>query len=398
MYDHIVSAFFGTPWALELNKYRAIADLIRLRASGGHVDAETVAAIVGAARQPAGRSQAGAVAVIPVYGVISPRASLLTESSGGTSAQAVGQMIDQATADPAIASIVLEFDSPGGSVTGMTELAAKIRNARANKRIVSHVNALAASAGYWLASQADEVVSTPSGLVGSIGVYTEHQDVSRAMDAIGVTPTLISAGEYKVEGNPYEPLGDEARAAMQRTVDEVYGVFVGDVARGRGVSASLVRAEYGKGRVLSAKDALAAGMIDRIATLDETIARAGAGQVRARGARAETMQGTIDADQAARRRGEALTWGAGDHWDHSLARSAGLRLKRVAPDGFAEYGPEAEGDYWECTDCHTGPVAAPWANQETVDRLRAEYDNKPGAVHVALDDRAARLRLAEAGA
>lgn len=338
MYDHIVSAFFGSPWALEITKYRAIADLIRLRASGGMVDAETVAAIVGATRQPAGRTQAGAVAVIPVYGVISPRASLLTESSGGTSAQAVGQMIDQAAADPAIASIVLEFDSPGGSVTGMTELAAKIRNARANKRIVSHVNALAASAGYWLASQADEVVSTPSGLVGSIGVYTEHHDVSRAMDAIGVTPTLISAGEYKVEGNPYEPLGDEARAAMQRMVDDVYGVFVGDVARGRGVSAALVRAEYGKGRVLSAKDALAAGMIDRIATLDETIARAGAGQVRARGARADA----------------SITLGS----------EADVALVDIV--GAAERG--------ELVD-------AP----ESVDMA-------------ALDDRAARLRLAEAGA
>lgn len=293
MYDHIVSAFFGSPWALELNKYRAIADLIRLRASGGHVDAETVAAIVGAARQPAARTQAGAVAVIPVYGVISPRASLLTESSGGTSAQAVGHALDQAIADPSISSVVLEFDSPGGNSTGMTELAAKIRNARASKRIVSHVNALAASAGYWLASQADEVVSTPSGLVGSIGVYTEHHDVSRALDAEGITPTIISAGEYKVEGNPYEPLTDEARASFQKMVDDVYAVFVGDVARGRGVSASLVRAEYGRGRVLSAKDALAAGMIDRIATLDETIARVASGRVLTRGTRADASTVTV---------------------------------------------------------------------------------------------------------
>lgn len=290
MYAHIVNAFFGSPWALELTKYQAIADLIRLRASGGQVDAETVAAIVGAARQPAARTQ-GAVAVIPVYGVISPRASLLTESSGGTSAQAVGHAIDQATADPSVASIVLEFDSPGGNVTGVTELAAKIRRATATKPVVAHVNAMAASAGYWLASQATEVVSTPSGLVGSIGVYTEHMDVSRSLEAAGVTPTIISAGEFKVEGNPYAPLSDEARAAMQRMVDEVYGSFVADVARGRGVSPAVVRSDYGRGRVVSAKEALRAGMVDRIATLEETIAQvAGRSPSRAARANAETLE------------------------------------------------------------------------------------------------------------
>ena len=229
----------------------------------------------------------GIIALIPVYGVISPRASLLTESSGGTSAMAVGQAIDQAVADPAVASILMEFDSPGGNSVGMTELAAKIRSARGVKPVVAHVNAMAASAGYWLASQADEIVATPSGLVGSIGVYTEHRDISRALDAEGITPTIISAGDHKVEGNPYEPLSDEARADLQKMVNDVYAVFVGDVARGRGISASVVRSDYGRGRVLSAKDALAAGMIDRVATLEETIQRVVSGKVATRGARAD---------------------------------------------------------------------------------------------------------------
>ena len=377
-YQHIVNAFFGSPWALELNKYRAIADLIRLRAAGGHVDAETVAAIVGAARQPSGRTQAGAVAVIPIYGVISPRATLMTESSGGTSAQAVAYALDQALAEPSVASIVLEFDTPGGNVTGMTELAAKIRNARGQKRIVSHVNALAASAGYWLASQADEVISTPSGLVGSIGVYTEHLDMSRALDAEGVTPTIISAGEHKVEGNPYEPLSDDARASIQKMVDDVYGVFVGDVARGRGVSASLVRAEYGKGRVLSAKDAKAAGMIDGIATLEETIARAGTGQVRARGARAE-MDIT---------KWEVFTqWGATDHIDHSVVFTRGMAESPGAVWMESYHDPRL--DRWECKDCGTGPVPPPWARAEVYE---------PVVDMASLDDREARLRLAGLGA
>ncbi|MDP3909656.1 MAG: S49 family peptidase [Gemmatimonadales bacterium] len=272
-YEHIARAFFGQPWALMPEKLHAIADLIRLRAAGGHVSAEEIAAVVGAARQPAPRQSGGMVAVIPVYGVISPRATLMTESSGGTPAELVGRALDAALADPAVGSILMEFDSPGGSVVGMTELAAKIRATNATKPVTAHVNALAASAAYWLASQAGEVVVTPSGMVGSIGVFTEHADLSRALDAEGITPTLISAGKYKVEASPYEPLSADARAALQKMVDDVYGMFVADVAKGRRVSASAVRSGFGEGRVVSAKDAGVLGMVDRIASFDDTLAR-----------------------------------------------------------------------------------------------------------------------------
>src|SRR5581483_8663120 len=90
------------------------------------------------------------------------------------------------------------------------------------------------SAAYWLASQAHEIVASPSSEVGSVGVYQLHRDVSKAMDAAGVKHTLVSAGKYKVEGNPYEPLAGEARDAVQQVVDDYYGMFVKAVADGRG--------------------------------------------------------------------------------------------------------------------------------------------------------------------
>ncbi|MGU3494221.1 S49 family peptidase [Xanthobacteraceae bacterium A53D] len=145
-----------------------------------------------------------------------------------------------------------------------------------DKRIVAHINALAASAAYWLASQADEVVVTPSGRAGSIGVYTVHEDVSAALDKAGVKRTYISAGEYKVEGNETEPLPDEAREYIQARVNESYRLFVADVASGRGVSPEHVLAEFGKGRVFGSAELLKRGMVDSIATLDETLARLGA--------------------------------------------------------------------------------------------------------------------------
>lgn len=104
-------------------------------------------------------------------------------------------------------------------------------------------------------------------------MFSPHNDISSLKEKIGVKTSLISAGKYKVEANPYEPLSDEARAHIQETVDDYYGMFIGDVAKARGVEASAVRAGYGEGRMLTAKRALKAGMVDRIETFDETAAR-----------------------------------------------------------------------------------------------------------------------------
>jgi ClpP class serine protease len=104
-------------------------------------------------------------------------------------------------------------------------------------------------------------------------VFTYHVDYSQAMEEMGIKVTYIAAGKYKVEANPDEPLSDEARDHIQGLVDADYDLFIADVGRGRQVSAATVRSDFGQGRVLTASDAKAAGMIDRVATADETIRR-----------------------------------------------------------------------------------------------------------------------------
>jgi len=169
--------------------------------------------------------------------------------------------------------VVLDVDSPGGAVNGVEELADEMLRARGQKPVVAVANTLAASAAYWIATAADEVVVTPSGEVGSIGVFAVHEDFSAALEAAGIRVSLVSAGKYKMEGNPYEPLGDEGRAALQERVDDYYGMFVGAVARGRGVAAKDVREGFGQGRLVGARQAVELGMADRVATLDETLDR-----------------------------------------------------------------------------------------------------------------------------
>ncbi|MCC7371633.1 MAG: S49 family peptidase, partial [Chloroflexi bacterium] len=143
-----------------------------------------------------------------------------------------------------------------------------------------------ASAAYWIASSADEIVVTPSGEVGSIGVFTAHEDISAALEAEGVTVTLISAGKYKTEGNPFEPLSEEARGAIQARVDDYYSMFVRAVARGRGVKPADVRGGFGQGRVVGADEAVRLGMADRVGTMAQTVERL-AGRRGGAGSRAE---------------------------------------------------------------------------------------------------------------
>jgi signal peptide peptidase SppA len=215
-------------------------------------------------------------AVIPVFGILVNRVASLDISETGTGVDALAQQFRQALANPDVRSIVLLFDSPGGSVYGIDEFAQEIFAARDQKRIVAQIDPLAASAAYYLASQASEIAVTPSGEAGSIGVRMMHQDLSKALEAKGIKVTNISAGKYKTEGNPFEPLGEDAQAFMQQRVNDYYDSFVKAVARGRGVKSSEVKNGFGEGRVLGSAEARKLGMVDRVATFDETLARLGA--------------------------------------------------------------------------------------------------------------------------
>jgi len=255
------------PWAM----YPAALDRMAHAASAGPVDMDALPP----ARQA---SRSGSIAVLPIYGVIRQKGPTFTDllfEDGGTSTEAFGKVFRQMIADPDVKAIVFDINSPGGSVYGTQELATEILKARGSKPIIAVVNSFGASAAYWIASAADEIVITPSGETGSIGVWLLHIDWSEWAKQKGLKFTYISAGKYKVEGNEDEPLSEEARAFLQEGVNEYYDAFVGGVAKGRGTSASAVRSGYGEGRVFGAKRALSMGMVDRIATLQETLKRLG---------------------------------------------------------------------------------------------------------------------------
>lgn len=296
-YTHVLNAVAQTAWAILPETLETIKEIVAMRAEGMSFTQEEIRERIGAdfeqpqpflvAARGGGQARGGAVAVLPMCGVLMPRATMMSQFSGGTSLQEFGSMLREAVNNPDVGSILIDIDSPGGSTSLVAETAALVREANASKPVYAIANVMAASGAYWICSQARELIVSPSGMVGSIGVFTTHDDISAMAEKAGVKRTYISAGKKKVAGNPFEPLSDEARADIQAMVDDFYGLFVTDVASGRGVSPKDVRDGFGQGGVETAKKAVKAGMADRVATFEQTIARLVRGGG-APGARADT--------------------------------------------------------------------------------------------------------------
>jgi signal peptide peptidase SppA len=242
------------------------ADFVNLRARPGGPASRQAGAVV------------GGIQVLPLHGLISQRGDLLEAIFGGGSAStdAFSRALRGALADDAVGGVLIDVDSPGGSVYGVGELAAEIYAARAVRPVFAVANSLAGSAAYWIASSASQMFASPGAEVGSVGCYALHTDLSVALEREGIKTTLISAGKFKTEGASTSPLGAEAKGAIQDRIDQYYGAFTRSVARGRGVSVDAVRNGMGQGRIVGAGKAVSENMIDGVATFDQVVAKLGA--------------------------------------------------------------------------------------------------------------------------
>ena len=248
---------------------------------------------------------------------------------------------------------MLDIDSPGGDVDGVDELAAEIYAARKQKKIIAVSNCLCASAAYYLASQASEIVVSPSSLTGSIGVYTMHEDDSAMHEAMGVKLELIKFGENKAEGNNLGPLTDSARAHMQEMVDTYGNAFERAVARGRGIKQDEVHNKFGQGRVFDAKTAVRIGMADRVGTLADVLSTP------ALSTSAQWSPGAVcgqDASSRRRQRGRRLSLNSRMRHELLMAENGAVaapnRDKKRALDG------DADDCGCDCVPCDGGDCDA----------------------------------------
>lgn len=207
------------------------------------------------------------IAVLNISGVLNYRAGMFADSSGGQSIERTQTEFRNLLAREDVGSIVLNIDSPGGSVAGIMEFADEI--ATAKKKVVAIANPTAASAAFWLFSAASEKYVIPSGQVGSVGVIAVHQDSSEAEEKAGLKTTIVSAGKYKSEW--VKSPDAEALNYLQSQVDSYYNDFISALAKFNGISTKYVEEHFGQGRMLRAQPAKDNKMVNKVMTFDQLI-------------------------------------------------------------------------------------------------------------------------------
>lgn len=224
------------------------------------------------------------VAVVPLIGAMVRRAGPFARMFGIAGTDSTRLAIESALADDEVEQILLRIDSPGGSVSGIDQLADVV--AAATKPVTAISEGMIASAAFYVASQADRIVVGRTDLVGSIGTRMLLFDVSKAFEEKGIEAVAIDSGEFKSAGATGTVITEAHRADFQRIVDFFFNDFVDAVSRGRGMTAKAVR-EVGDGRMFTPDEARASGLIDGVATLQDTLAslRAPARSTRAARAR-----------------------------------------------------------------------------------------------------------------
>lgn len=233
-----------------------------------------IGADVGARKAPGAAKPERGIAIVPIAGGLTRRGNFISDVLGWSTYDGIAATVEKFAAMRDVERIVLQVDSPGGTVHGAEDAARAVADAAKVKPVIAVADGLMASAAYWVASGATEIVAAPGSELGSIGIVTVHFDHSKELEQDGIVATMLTAGEHKGEMHPFAPLSDGDRQAIQRRLDAQYQLFAGAVARGRRVSVDRVRTGFGRGRMLPAPDALREGLADRMGRLVDVVADA----------------------------------------------------------------------------------------------------------------------------
>jgi signal peptide peptidase SppA len=215
----------------------------------------------------------GQDALIAVSGPLSYRLDFWAWLSGGSSYIGISNQIQLAINDPNVTRIVMVFDTPGGEIVGLQETAELISSSP--KEVVAVVDPCCASAGLWLASQANRIVSMPSGETGSLGVQCIVANYAKYYENLGVDVKVFRAAisPDKNLGHPAEEMSEKAINYFQERVDLCGQKFVAAVAKGRGVDEAQVLEQFGQGKMLWADEAVKVKLIDEVGSLADVLSQ-----------------------------------------------------------------------------------------------------------------------------
>lgn len=267
---HLAARLFGAPLLIHRPKLDVILSVLGSRVGLADLSAPTgfVQPERSAALADTGGAQSG-IAVIPIYGTLVRRTQGLEAQSGLTSYAGIAQSLETALADPGVAAILLDIDSPGGESSGVFDLADRIRAATAIKPVWAVANDMAFSAAYALGSAASRLIVSRTGGVGSIGVIAMHVDQSVKDQQDGIAYTAVFAGDRKNDLNPHAPISGEAHSFLQGEVNRIYDLFATTVAKHRGMGVNTIKST--QAALYFGADAVASGLADDVGTLDDAI-------------------------------------------------------------------------------------------------------------------------------
>lgn len=211
------------------------------------------------------------VAVISIVGSLVNRGAWIGAYSGLVSYEGIAAQVRDAVADDEVHSIILDIDSPGGEALGAFALADVIRDARTTKRVVAVVNDMAASAGYAIASAADEVVVSNSSVVGSIGVIMLRMDRTEQFANEGIKTYVFSAGKYKTDGHPLTEMSEAEALRFGTEIQQFYDLFVGSVVAGRGGRITEEQVRKTEAGIYIGKTSIEAGLADRVGSFSSVL-------------------------------------------------------------------------------------------------------------------------------
>jgi signal peptide peptidase SppA len=281
-FAHVAGRLFNTPLALRPEKAEMLCAALVDRMGIAKLD--TIDGTSLAASQlrqkagdwmdeeeaiPAARRQYSVeqrVARIPINGTLVHKLGGVSPWSGMVGYDCLEKVIADALANKEVGAILLDIDSPGGEVAGCFDFARKLRGmSRAGggrKPIVAFANEMACSAAYAIACSCDAVMTTETGIVGSIGVWTMQVDMTKGLSKNGIEVTMIRAGERKARGGPYEVADEATFSKLQSWVDETWGIFCAHVGECRGEAADDVRAL--EGDWFTGREALEMNLVDAV--------------------------------------------------------------------------------------------------------------------------------------
>lgn len=354
-YPHLAEQVFGRPLLIQQTAMdavlHALAPRMGFQAYGTAPDSSLVASKGNMLGMASGRYAEGGyyvmtdgTAVVSMVGKMTNRLALMDAMSGGmTSYASVENKLAAALRDPDVKRVVLEVDSPGGSVAGAFDFAERVYESRGSKPIIAAPSEMAASAAYLTASAADEIVLPQTGSVGSVGVVIAMLNREKAMAKAGLAMTYIYAGDKKVDGNPYQALPDRVRAELQDEVDATYDLFVGRVAKYRRMTPDAIRAT--QAGMFTGKKAIDAGMADRVDSFANVVnpTRRIAATSGSRSSLIQSQEKQMtDAEKAAADKAAADARAAGLAEGQAIGTKAGATAERGRIEAILSH-PEAEG-------------------------------------------------------